>query len=260
MTDYDSWAKFYDTVHQGLPGEAEFYIGNAVRIGGPTLEVGCGTGRIAIPMAMSGLSVVGLDNSIAMLDRCRKKLAAVGPVAGSLRLVEADMIAFDLGESFDFIAMAYRTFMHVLTRPEQHRCLECIRHHLNAEGLFVLNTWVPRLSRLTGAVAGPLAGMMRLVGQYPWAGTAVTLLHEQAASADIERQLLHEEHRFREVDSKGTVLSEENLSFTRAWITPDDLERLVRQCGFRTEAVFGDFNCTPFCDSSDEMIWLLKKR
>ena len=78
MADFDVWAAYYDLVHKGLPGEAEFYLGQAVKRGGPVLEVGCGTGRIAISMAMSGLDVTGIDNSAGMLALCREKMAAVG--------------------------------------------------------------------------------------------------------------------------------------------------------------------------------------
>ena len=87
MAEFDAWAEYYDIIHQGLSGEAEFYVGQAVRIGGRTLELGCGTGRIAIPMAMSGVAVTGLDRSDAMLAICREKLSAAGPLSGSPRLL-----------------------------------------------------------------------------------------------------------------------------------------------------------------------------
>ena len=115
MTEFDAWAPYYDLVHKGLPGEAEFYVGQAVRLGGETLELGCGTGRIAIPMAMSGVCVRGLDNSPAMLEMCREKHRAVGETPGALTLIEGDMRDFSLDKRFGFVALAYRTFMHLLT-------------------------------------------------------------------------------------------------------------------------------------------------
>ena len=93
--EFDGWAPYYDLIHKGLPGEAEFYVGQAVRIGGPTLELGCGTGRVAIPMAMSGVDVIGLDLSPRMLELCREKSEAVSPLQGSIELVEGDMATFD---------------------------------------------------------------------------------------------------------------------------------------------------------------------
>ena len=63
MAEFDAWARYYDLIHEGLPGEAEFFVGQAARLGGQTLELGCGTGRLAVAMAMSGADVVGLAAS-----------------------------------------------------------------------------------------------------------------------------------------------------------------------------------------------------
>ena len=80
MAEFDSWAAYYDYLHPGLPGEAEFYGGQALRRGGPVLEAGCGTGRLAILMAMSGLKVTGVDNSAAMLAVCAQPNATLAQV------------------------------------------------------------------------------------------------------------------------------------------------------------------------------------
>ncbi len=254
---YDPWADFYDAVHLGLPGEAEFYVGQAVRRGGAVLELGCGTGRIAIPMAMSGVDVTGLDNSKAMLAVCRRKLRAVGRVPGKLKLVHADMRDFDLGRRFDFIAMAYRTFMHLLTPPDQRRCLETVRRHLADDGRFILNCWAPRPSTLT-PVRACSAGLLQFAGRHPL-DDEHSLIHFCATICDEHRQILSEEHVIHVVDENGTVLRTETLPMERAWITPREMDNLVRLCGFDVEAVFGDFDCQPFDAASTEMIWVLRK-
>lgn len=260
MADFDGWAEYYDLIHKGLEGEAEFYVGQAVRLGGKVLELGCGTGRIAIPMAMSGVDVTGLDNSKAMLELCRTKLAALGPVRGTLKLVHADMATFDLGVQFRFIAMAYRTFMHLLTADDQRRCLNVVHRHLNSDGVFILNTWAPRPAVLASAVTGPAPGRMRTVGRYVFPGTSDVVVHRQSARCDEFRQLLIEEHKLQEFDSKKSLLREVKLPLVRAWTTPREMDNLVRLCGFDVEAVFGDFDCAPFAEQSDEMIWVLRKK
>ncbi len=259
MAEYDAWAEYYDLIHQGLPGEAEFYVGQAARLRGKTLEIGCGTGRIAIPMAMSGAHVIGLDVSKPMLDVCVEKLEMVGPVPGSLRLLVADMRAFHLEQQFDYIAMPYRTFMHCLTQEEQWDCLACVREHLADGGVFMLNVWAARPSQIAPYL-GAGAGVQRLAGRYPLPDSDLQLLHFCGPRYNEFTQQLAEDHVVHIVDGQGVVKSSQHLTLTRAWLTMREMDNLVRACGFRVAALFGDFECAPFTEYSTEMIWVLETR
>ena len=73
-SDYDRWADVYDTVYTYLRDDIPFYVDAAKRYGGPVLELGCGTGRVTVPIAEAGVEIVGLDISQAMLDVARSKL------------------------------------------------------------------------------------------------------------------------------------------------------------------------------------------
>ena len=256
MAEFDAWAEYYDIIHQGLPGEAEFYVGQAVRIGGRTLELGCGTGRIAIPMAMSGVEVTGLDRSEAMLAICREKLSAVGPLSGSLQLVNADMTSFELGQQFDFIAMPYRTFMHVHGVEQQRACLRCIHEHLADDGVCVLNTWSPSASVIA---AHSVEREFERVDEYELDDTENHLQHYHRAIYDEERQRIVEEHLIDEVREDGQVVNSVTLPLVRVWTYPRELQHLITLCGFRTEAVFGDFECNPRTAATSEQIIVLRK-
>jgi SAM-dependent methyltransferase len=259
MADFDVWARYYDLIHEGLPGEAEFFVGQAVRLGGRSLELGCGTGRIAVAMAMSGAEVVGLDNSEAMLDVCREKLAAVSPVTGRLDVTHADMASFDLGEEFKFIALAYRGFMHLHGVEQQLVCLERIRSHLKEDGVFILSTWVPDLAILSGGGAGDGEDDYRLVGEYDLGESKGLLRHFQRYWVDMFRQRMVEEHLVEEVGADGEVIGQETLPLVRVWTSSREMGHLVRRSGFAVEAVFGDFDCGPLGPDSTEMIWVLRK-
>ncbi|MCP4645573.1 MAG: class I SAM-dependent methyltransferase, partial [bacterium] len=227
MAEYDAWTDYYDYVHLGLEGEAEFYVGQAVRIGGPALELGCGTGRIAIPMAMTGVDATGLDMSGAMLERCRDKLEAVSPVEGSLELVEGDMTEFELERTFDFIAIPYRSFMHLMTSEAQRSCLKCVRRHLNEQGTLILNLWAAKPS----AIAAQLNtddDQLEYVGRYPVPGTEISMLDHCAAEYNEFAQSLVEEHLLQEIDGDGNVLGTETLHLTRTWLTYREMDNLVR--------------------------------
>ncbi len=258
-TFYDPWADYYDAIHTGLPGEAEFYVGQAVRMQAKTLELGCGTGRIAIPMAMSGVDVVGLDNSKAMLRICREKKRRVGATSGDLRIVEADMREFDLKQLFDLAVLPYRALMHLLTPECRSSCLTCIYRHLRPGGQLILNTWRPRDCDLA-AHRMRVQGALVFAGKYPLPGTQLDVAHYVSACFDEENQILDEQHVLHELDPGGEVLHSAILPMRRAWVTPLQMQQLLESHNFVTEAVFGDFDCAPFTTDSTEMIWIAGKQ
>ncbi len=260
MAVFDDWAEFYDLVHEGLPGEAEFYVGHAVRTGGKALEIGCGTGRIAIPMAMMGLDVTGVDNSEAMLARCRAKKRAIGRTNGKLTLVCADMRSFDLGCQFDFVAMAYRTFMHALTPQDQIRCLRTIRKHMKDDGLFVMNTWRPARKLLQSLADVSPRSPLKEIERYPLSHAGQTVVHYHAVRCNMPWQLLIERHRLDVVDHAGQVINQIRLPMTRRWSTVEEIRRLIEQAGLRVEALFGDFECNPCRGHATEMVWIIRKK
>ena len=259
MAEFDAWAAYYDFLHPGLPGEAEFYVGQAVKRGGPVLEIGCGTGRIAIPMAMCGVSVTGLDNSSAMLDLCREKARAARVRKSRLSLVEADMRAFRLNLSFPLVIMAYRTFMHCLTPEDQRACLECIYNHLEPGGELLCSLWAARPETIVQFSAGEEGAVEAQAASVPVSGEDLTLLQFIRTWRDDFDQRLCESHRVQEVDACGNMLHEELLTMNRAWITPREMEHLMARSGFETLAVLGDFHGALFGPQHTEMIWHVRR-
>ena len=258
MAEYDPWAPYYDLIQPGLPGEAEFYVYEAAVRRVPTLELGCGTGRIAIPMAMSGVDVTGLDLSPAMLELCAEKLEAVSPVKGRLRLVEADMRAFRLRRKFGLIVMPYRSFMHCLTVEDQLACLNCVREHLAHAGEFILNLWVAGPGELNMLHDHYRGGRLKKVAVHTARRSRTTLTHYADAWRDDHSQLLHEIHRVVEKTASGRVRLDERMTLTRTWITPREMEHLAARAGFRVKAVHGSFDGEAFGPESTEMIWRLE--
>lgn len=254
MAEFDCWAQYYDLIHQGLPGDVEFFVGQGVRIGGEVLEIGCGTGRIAIPLAMSGVNVTGLDNSKEMLDLCREKKRRIGKTSGRLRLLKRDMADFNLGKKFDYIIMSYRTFMHLMTQEDQRNCLATIHDHLADGATFIMDTWLPNLSSLHGL------GALKPAGRISVPDTDLTIVHYHSSSYDEAKQLLIEEHLLQEVDGDGTILQAATLPLIRTWTTLREMHNLIQLCGFEVEALFGDFDCNPISETSKEMIWVLRHR
>ncbi len=263
-TEYDQWAQYYDLVHEGLPGEAEFYVCQALRIGGKALELGCGTGRLAIPMTMSlsesgkALTVVGVDNSRAMLDVCLAKKSAIGYTPGQLYLVQADMTEFEFNECFDFIAMAYRTFMHLLTPNAQKRCLNRVNRHLSPRGTFMMNMWLSDTA-LIAAREELQKDDFIFVERIELPEEDGQLLHDYKLHYDDNKKVLSEVHLMRELNCRGEEVHRETLPMVRRLTSPSEMHNLAKETGFEVQALFGDFDCSAPGEDSTEMIWVLKK-
>jgi SAM-dependent methyltransferase len=139
-------ARNYDAVYSVIrepSGDAAFYRDLARKAGGPILELGCGTGRVLIPIADEGIECVGLDSSPEMLAVLRAKQ----PPA-CLSLVEGRMERFDLGDRrFHLVTAPFRAFSDLLDVDAQLACLACIRRHLVPGGLFAFDLFDPKLAR-----------------------------------------------------------------------------------------------------------------
>ena len=118
--DYQRWAEWYDFAYNAVGNVGvEFHLDLARQSGGPVLEIGVGTGRLAIPTLEAGIDVVGVDPNRPMLDVARRKHAALVDVPGSLELVEADMRTLGLGRRFPLVAAPARVLLLALTAEEQ---------------------------------------------------------------------------------------------------------------------------------------------
>ncbi len=112
------------------------------------LELGCGTGRVTIPIAQAGIDVVGLDDAPPMLDVARRKAAAAGV---RVRWITADMASFSLDQRFGLVIIPFRSFLHLLTEAGQLACLRCVYDHLLPGGRFALNVLAPASAPRAGA-------------------------------------------------------------------------------------------------------------
>ncbi|TMF32347.1 MAG: class I SAM-dependent methyltransferase, partial [Chloroflexi bacterium] len=96
-------ARLYDVDLIEDPGDLDLYVALARRTGGPVLELGTGTGRLAVPLALTGFEVTAVDLDPAMLERAERFLAAVGPdVAARLEFVQADLLDVELASAGTF--------------------------------------------------------------------------------------------------------------------------------------------------------------
>src|SRR3954467_5004750 len=140
-------ARNYDALYGVMrdpSGDAAFYRALAQESGGPVLELGCGTGRVLLPIAALGIACVGVDASPAMLAALRAK----NPPS-NLELVEARMETFDLGgRRFRLVTSPFRAFLHLLDVEAQLAAPADLRRHLAPGGAVALDVFDPKLAWL----------------------------------------------------------------------------------------------------------------
>ncbi len=257
-SEFDAWARFYDLVHPGLPGEEAFYVHRASLTGTRILDLGCGTGRLAIPLARRGCDVTGLDSSRGMLDVCAEKWDADG-IGGTLRLEHGDMSCLDLEGCFDAVLLAYRTYMHLHTQEQQLSCLACVRDHLSAEGVVLMNTWNPNPAYIHAYDDARMDGEFNLVEVYHPIGTDVAIQHFHRVGCDPALQRMQEEHLLVTLDAADREIDRIVLPMSRVWTTVRELRLLFSMSGLEVVSQFGGFDGTPFNRDSEDSIWILKR-
>jgi SAM-dependent methyltransferase len=225
-------ARYYDGAYRALRGQADaaFYRELAHEAAGPVLELGCGTGRVLLPIAADGIPCTGLDRSPAMLKALRAK-----QTPATLRLVNAPMQDFDLGsDRFTLIFSAFRAFQHMYTVEDQLGCLACVRRHLAPGGAFAFDVFNPRLDRI-GLRSSPEVEEVR----YELDGDEV--VRYAAAEREPEVQLTHVHMRY-ERWRDGRVVGEERVSFDMRHFFRYELEHLLARAGFDDVTIYGDFD------------------
>lgn len=244
MSDHDGFedsygsvtARFYDAAYAALPSlgpDVDFYRQLARDSGGPVLELGCGTGRVLLPIAAEGIPCTGLDLSQRMLEVLGRKAAASGGVRP--RLVRGSMQHFDLGgERFALVYSAFRAFQHLYTVQDQLACLARVRAHLAPGGKLAFDVFNPRLDRIWQEEEPEQEDL-----RFQQGGEEV--VRWVATRRDRPTQLITLRMRY-ERRRDGEVVGQEIARLRMRWFTRFELEHLMARAGFGDVTLYGDFD------------------
>jgi SAM-dependent methyltransferase len=268
LIDHDNLEEYadpvgYDWRYSSDTGVA-FYSALAWEAGGPVLEIACGTGRVAIPIARQGFAVTGLDVVPAMLDRARFKAEAAGL---SVRWVEDDARRFDLdSERFRLIFLTGNAFQAFLTNADQEALLGRVRAHLHDEGLFAFETRNPRWRTSEGRDEDPDGLFVYLETR---AEEEALPPHTDAHGREVR------ESRSCTYDHVAQVLhwtsyqrwheggAQERTKTTRIalrYTFPQELAALLHHNGFTIARRYGDWDGEPLTAASPSIIVVCRKR
>jgi len=249
VRSYDLFA-----VSPATAGDIAFYVNCAKRFGEDVLELGAGTGRVAIPLVEAGCTVTGLDLSNAMLDVARRKAASLSPAtAARIALVQGDMSDFDLGRRFALTMIPFRAFQHLIEPSTQRRALECVHRHLKPGGHLVVDLFDPRLEFCL-AGAPPLEEMREVADPATGHRIRRTVI---GRDNDPFHQLIRERLRLDLLDRAGEVVKTEEASMALRWTLRQEMAYLFELCGFELVELLSDFNSSP-PTYGREQIWVVR--
>jgi SAM-dependent methyltransferase len=225
----------------------DFWFEAAAAQGDPILELACGTGRIALPLAGQGYRVTGLDAAPAMLAEAERKSATAG-VTVEWQL--ADMRQFELGRQFALVILANNALCHLLTLADFEAWAAALRHHLAPTGRLIVEVFVPDLNLLTLP-----ADQRRPFGRYEDPDGAGEIVVTHTAWYDPATQIRHNTTYYRFPDQSAEVAGplEMRMYF------PQELDALFAYNGFTLVEKLGGFDRRPFDANATMQLMILTK-
>jgi SAM-dependent methyltransferase len=229
---YDSIADLYDAWSRSVIEDVPFYVAEARRSGGPVVELGVGTGRIAVPVAAEGIQVIGVDSSAGMLAACRERAELAG-VSELIDLRLGDLRGPPVTERVPLVICPFRSFLHLADDAERLEALEAARDLLVPGGRFVFDVFRPGDDDIAETHGRWLEREPGIFERADW---------------DTERRTLTLSVRGRSGAARMQL----------AWLAAEDWRRLLERAGFEVEACYGWFDRRRYTGGED-MVWVARR-
>ena len=241
---YAQIADLYEAEHRDWTDDLSLYRALAARAGDPVLELGCGSGRVAIALAESGHEVHGIDTSEAMLSIARDNLAQRNlPVTFTV----GDMRRFECQRDFGLVICALDTLLHLPSADDVCETLAAAHAVLRAGGLLAIDIVCPSPD-LLAIRDGVLRRQSTFAGP---GGTEVT--HFVSWDIDPEAQTIDTTHFYDWMTDAGFV-RRRTTSFRLRYVERSEAEDGLRAAGFGDVELYGNAQLDPFEPDSDRMI------
>ncbi len=254
---YHVLARYYDAAYGSMADlqDVPFYVDLARRVGGPVLEIGCGTGRVLLEVAALGLEIEGLDSSADQLVVLQRKLDASPAAARNrVRLQHADMRDFAFERRYRLITAPFRPLQHLYTVEDQIAAFRAIRKHLLPDGIFAFDVFYPKFRILENDED--------LHVEHPdlqWADTEMPgrTVRRFFVREKVDRlnQVFYGHFIFR-VFEGDRIIGEEREQISLSYYMYPQLLLLFQLCGYRVLEEYGSFAREPI-GICREMIFVL---
>jgi SAM-dependent methyltransferase len=237
---YDRIAALYDSWSRSVTEDIGFYVTEARKAAGaagaghgaPVVELGVGTGRIAVPTAAAGVHVIGVDSSAGMLEVCRRRAEAAG-VEPCLDLRLGDLRTPPVDEQVPLVTCPFRSYLHLADGGERLAALRAARELLLPGGRLIFDVFAPSVDDIEETDARWLERELGIWERADW---------------DEEKRRLTLTVRSDDAESAMTL----------AWLSPDEWRLLLEQAGFEVEACYGWFDRRPY-QGGEDSIWIARR-
>jgi SAM-dependent methyltransferase len=230
---YDAIAELYDPWSRSVTEDIPFYVAEARKSGGPVVELGVGTGRIAIPTAAAGIPVIGVDSSPGMLDVCRRQAETAG-VADLLDLRLGDIAAPPVTERVALVTCPFRSYLHLADAAARLGALRAARELLVPGGRLIFDVFSPRRDDIEATHGRWLEREPGIFERADWDSEARTLtLSVRGPGGESTMRL--------------------------AWASDSEWKEALRDAGFDVERIYGWFDYQPHRRQED-MVFVAARR
>jgi len=241
-------ARFYDLDVADESDDVAMYLALASAIDGPVLELACGSGRIAIPLAVAGNQVTGVDNDPFMLDRARSawqnRQPAVDAVEGrSLDLIEADMTSASLATRFDLVILGFNSILLLPDKALQQKAIQTMRRHAGRDGRVVIDVWLPTQEDLA-----LYDGRTRTDWTRADDATGQRVTKKTAATYDPASRRATVQTTF---ETPATLFEQ---SHEVRFVTADEVAEMLEIAGLQPEVMAGDYAMNDYNPHSERLI------
>jgi SAM-dependent methyltransferase len=233
VSGYDQIARLYDPWSRSVVEDIGFYVGVSVESGGPVVELGVGTGRIAVPVASAGIRVIGVDTSQGMLDVAAEQAELAG-LAPLVELRIGDMRSPPVSGTFPLVICPFRSLLHMETDADRRAALRAIHALVEDGGRFVFDVFTPLPD-----------GIAETHG-----------LWLEREPGIFERVEWDEDERTVIMRVRG---DDAETALSLAWVSIPEWSVLLHEEGFTVDGLYGWFDRTRW-QGHEDSIWVCSKR
>jgi SAM-dependent methyltransferase len=232
VSSYDQIARLYDPWSVSVTEDVGFYVSEARRAAPPVVELGVGTGRIAVPIAAEGIRVIGVDSSPRMLEVCRER-AEVAGVADLLDLRLGDLRTPPVSERVELVLCPFRSFLHLHADEARLAALGAARELLVGGGRLIFDVFAPGDDDIAETHGRWLEREPGIFERADWDTRSRTLtLSVRGPNGETTMAL--------------------------AWLSADEWRELLERAGFEVDALYGWFDRRPYRGGEDQ-VWIARR-
>ncbi|MDX1995359.1 MAG: class I SAM-dependent methyltransferase [bacterium] len=245
---YAAIARYYDAENTDKNDDIPFYLSLAEEYGGPIMDIGCGTGRVMIPLAAEGYEVHGIDNEEAMLEIAEARRDADSRLHEKMTFYHGDVLTFPLDRQFRLMLVPYNGLMHFHDQETQLALLRRLRGWTMDDGLLVLD--LPNAGEIFASQDSEAVTLERTFLERE---SGHMVMQQSVSYLDRVEQLMRITWIYDEITSDGTV-KRTFAPLVMYYYFFSELKLLLSAAGFEVEEVYGDIDFGPFEDGCPRIV------